>query len=468
MGLRPPVAECPFPGNRCPGLLATGTRRAPAVPTTCDSSALVRSPPAQASARQRDTRRSIENAPRLGHSGGNFPSHFAGSTGEGFHHHQPRKPVPGLPGMDGGRAERRRRLRGSHRRRRSPPLDLSDGRAGVRRGRGGAVLVGAHARRDPDRRRGARITTAGTLTRWYDLGHWSERDRTSVTGQGDQDGRVDTDTLIAAGDGWTSVQLRITLLRPPGSVETPVLLRAGLLMSRSAAGPSGTEPPGPGCGVVLDVPAYAQFRHADHGGRGWCSPASIAMVLDFWGVGPGPDELAEWPAGHPDPQVDHAAARVHDPAYGYGNWSFNVAHAARRGLIAFVTRLRSLAEAEQFITAGVPLILSSNGHVVVLAGFTGDGAPILHDPAANTNAGVRCRGAAGRRPVRIRACLAVDQPGPLLRAASTDRDPPAPAGRADQLVSPLSFARSYSWWPRKPPRRWPSVLGSGRGRDGGG
>lgn len=233
------------------------------------------------------------------------------------------------------------------------------------------------------------LTTDGTLTRWYDLGHWSEQERTSVTGQGDQDGRVDTDTLIAAGDGWPAAQLRITLLRPPGATETPVLLRAGVLLSRTPSGQPDPEPPGAGCGVVLDVPAYAQYRHADHGGRGWCSPTSIAMVLDFWGVGPGPDELAELPAGHPDPQVDHAASRVHDPAYGHGNWSFNVAYASRRGLVAFVTRLRSLAEAEQFIVAGVPLILSSNGHVVVLTGFTADGDPVLNDPAANTNVGVR-------------------------------------------------------------------------------
>ncbi|BCY08544.1 C39 family peptidase [Actinoplanes sp. L3-i22] len=262
------------------------------------------------------------------------------------------------------------------------------------------------------------VATGGTLTRWYNLGHWSEHERTSITGQGDQDGRVDTDTLIAAGDGWQSVQMRITLLRPHGSKEIPVLHRAGLLMSRASNSASPpTRVPLPGAsfsrtlseaphsgavaqessaddsgrahGVVLDVPAYAQYLHADHGGRGWCSPTSIAMVLDFWGVGPGPEELLDLPADHPDPQVDHAAAHVHDPAYGFGNWSFNVAHAARRGLIAFVTRLGSLTEAEKFIAAGVPLILSSNGHVVVLAGFTTGGDPVLNDPAANADADVR-------------------------------------------------------------------------------
>jgi hypothetical protein len=238
------------------------------------------------------------------------------------------------------------------------------------------------------------VTTDGTFTRWYDLGHWSERQRTSITGQGDQDGRVDTDTLIAAGTGWQSVQMRITLRRPHGSKEIPVLHRAGLLMSRPSHSEASVqensfEAAGRAHGVVLDVPAYAQYLHADHGGRSWCSPASLAMVLDFWGVGPGPEELLDLPAGHPDPQVDHAAAHVHDPAYGFGNWSFNVAHAARRGLVAFVTRLRSLTEAEKFIAAGVPLIVSANGHLVVLAGFTTGGDPILNDPAANADAEVR-------------------------------------------------------------------------------
>jgi len=71
---------------------------------------------------------------------------------------------------------------------------------------------------------------------------------------------------------------------------------------------------------------------------------------------------------------------------------------------AFVTRLRSLREAETFVAAGIPLVASvswaagelsgapvsaSNGHLVVIVGFTATGDPVVNDPAAKTAAGVR-------------------------------------------------------------------------------
>ena len=60
-----------------------------------------------------------------------------------------------------------------------------------------------------------------------------------------------------------------------------------------------------------------------------------------------------------DPSVDYAARGTYDAAYrGTGNWPFNAAYAARFNLDAFVTQLRSLAEAEQFVRAGIPLVAS--------------------------------------------------------------------------------------------------------------
>jgi hypothetical protein len=137
------------------------------------------------------------------------------------------------------------------------------------------------------------------------------------------------------------------------------------------------------------------------GGEVWCSPTSVSMVLARWLSDSGPCE----------PRVRAAVAGVYDHVYrGHGNWPFNTAyafHAARQSgvdLTACVTRLPDLAAAEPYLAAGIPLVLSygwragelagapiptSNGHLVVLAGFDSRGDPIIHDPAAPTNATVR-------------------------------------------------------------------------------
>ncbi len=111
------------------------------------------------------------------------------------------------------------------------------------------------------------------------------------------------------------------------------------------------------------------------------------------------------PAGHSDPWVDYAARMTYDSAYqGTGNWAFNTAYAAPRVGKAFVTRLRSLREAEEFIAAGIPLVASisyaagaltgsavssSNGHLLVIVGFTSAGDVVVNDPASTTRKGVR-------------------------------------------------------------------------------
>jgi hypothetical protein len=126
------------------------------------------------------------------------------------------------------------------------------------------------------------------------------------------------------------------------------------------------------------------------------------MILDKWGYGPTAGELASFPGpGYQDPQVDFAARAVYDWNYqGAGNWPFNTAYAGSRGLNAFVTRLRSLAEAERFIAAGIPLVASingrlpgsffgkTNGHLLTIVGFTASGDVISNDPAVPTDAEV--------------------------------------------------------------------------------
>ncbi|TDD19794.1 peptidase C39 family protein [Nonomuraea diastatica] len=288
-----------------------------------------------------------------------------------------------------------------------------------------------------------RATTAsGARSKWYVMGRWSEHGdpRTSVPGQGDGDGDVAVDTFVARRP-VVAYQLRVTrhgesarvtglgvmasaLPRhplPPSTVGGPGA-DGGTVDATGPdadawpdpqAGPDADAGPdaGGGAGAVeLAVPRHSQYAHAGHhlrwdgGGANWCSPASVAMVLGFWGRGPGPGELAWVGADDPAPMVDHAAMGVYDESYqGTGNWPFNVAYAGRFGLAGFVTRLRSAAELERFVRAGIPVITSqsfkahelpgsgysTNGHIMVVTGFTAAGDVVVNDPAAPAGAEVR-------------------------------------------------------------------------------
>lgn len=258
---------------------------------------------------------------------------------------------------------------------------------------------------------------AGTLSSYDVLGRWTSGDgftrRQTVSGQTDDLGAVSVDTWRStAAAGLTSWQLRVSLMRRPGArAASPTLDAVGAMASRVPSGSVATSKPGVARGIVLDVPRYSQMIHQGHfpqwgnGGEAWCSPTSTSMVLGYYDALPEPAAYAYVPKGHVDPWVDHSARMTYDAAYkGTGNWPFNTAYAAPLAGNAFVTRLRSLREAEQLIKAGIPVIASiafdrgqlsgapisaSNGHLLVIVGFTEAGDVVVNDPAAASRAGVR-------------------------------------------------------------------------------
>ena len=253
----------------------------------------------------------------------------------------------------------------------------------------------------------------GSTSKWYVLGRWSEDDTsfhpTSVPGQGDDLATVAVDTLVTRTDrALVSWQLKVTLLREAGTSVSPSVDMAGAMASRVPASKKlDSSPTGMTSDVVLDVPTYSQEMHRgdypqwDGGGEAWCSPTSTSMVVGYWGAGPTANDYGWVLADHPqhqDPWVDYAARHTYDYSYdGAGNWPFNTAYAGRFGLESFVTRLRSLTEAEGFIKAGIPLVASvsfkdskldgagygTNGHLLTIVGFTADGDVVVNDPASH-------------------------------------------------------------------------------------
>jgi peptidase C39-like protein len=254
---------------------------------------------------------------------------------------------------------------------------------------------------------------AGRETKFYTMMTWASGDtdihRASMPGQQSADGDVNIDTFKRA-DGAApldSYRLRVTLYQRSGSTATPSVQMLAAMVST----PFTYEIPSlfDGSAIDLQVPSLSQEEHKgefpeyDGGGEAWCSPTSTAMVLGALGASPSDDELEKFPGpDYGDPQVDFAARYTYDWNYkGAGNWPANVAYTTRFGLDGFVTRLRSLSEAERFIAASIPLVASingdlpgflfgkTNGHLLVIRGFDANGDVITNDPAAETSEKVR-------------------------------------------------------------------------------
>ncbi|KQT92302.1 hypothetical protein ASG49_10285 [Marmoricola sp. Leaf446] len=258
------------------------------------------------------------------------------------------------------------------------------------------------------------LSTTGRTSGWKLLGAYSTRDaaflRTSSGTQSDAVARVATDTVRAAsGVSLQRYQLRVVVLRLVGSRAVPAVRSVqAVASSRGALQPTSRPLLG---ARSLAVPRYSQMIHRGEypqyggGGQAWCSPTSLSMILGYYGALPPAQTYAWVSPSYRDRVVDHVARAVYDHGYrGAGNWAFNTAYAAQRTGSAFVTRLSSLRDAERFIASGVPLaasvsfsrgqltgapISSTNGHLVVITGFTARGDVVVHDPAAASNAGVR-------------------------------------------------------------------------------
>jgi hypothetical protein len=214
-----------------------------------------------------------------------------------------------------------------------------------------------------------RLLRAGApASSWYDFAEWQPSGRKSYSAQSDRDGvRVDVDIVQSEqpfdGIDVSAEEIDFNLV----AFSAPVRASASLPYARDAC--------------ILDVPRYSQY--ALEGERGWCSPASLAMINAYHNI---------------HASVEETARAVVDRAYnGTGNWSFNVAYSGSLGLRAVVAHLQNLDHAQRLIERNMPIALSyswangelpgaalehSDGHLAVLCGFTATGDCVVNDPAA--------------------------------------------------------------------------------------
>jgi hypothetical protein len=242
-----------------------------------------------------------------------------------------------------------------------------------------------------------RVTLAarveGTWTKDYDFGPWAidkgTVSRRSVDGQEDSQGRVLTDTLMLKRKA-EALRATVWLYSTQPGV-SPRVRALSVALSDGTRLPVDVASDQSAWGTVLDVPGLSQMPYPN-GGPVWCSPTSTTMLLGYWNRKLGRSDLAE--------PVPTAAASVYDEVYrGTGNWSFNTAYAASRGegaLHGAVVRLDAFSQVERFITAGIPVSISiaylpgtltgsaaysSDGHLIVVKGFTPQGDVVCNDPA---------------------------------------------------------------------------------------
>jgi hypothetical protein len=236
----------------------------------------------------------------------------------------------------------------------------------------------------------ARAFQSRHATKFYSWGQWSPDNKTfprsSVDDQKDSDGevRVDTLSLNVPAD---AVQIRITLGGTNGIL--PVLKFLGVSFCDTRVTPPLLEPNRVAWGRTIPTPERSQQSYA--GGNGWCSPTSLSMVLARWGA---VSNRFDWKV-----EVPETAAGVFDRQFKFhtGNWSFNTAFAGSfEGMRAYVTRFSDISELEDWIAAGIPVIISArwdllqdgrpddfSGHLSVCRGFTENGDLIINDPWTN-------------------------------------------------------------------------------------
>lgn len=234
----------------------------------------------------------------------------------------------------------------------------------------------------------------GDWSPWLPIGSWG-RTPPGPRATAYAHGVVNVDHLVLdrAAD---AIQFRVTLFSfSPDPTRTPSLRRLAACYSGTVARLARhaghvTAPPLPESAWARDlrVPFRAQ-KDAPKAIRGEiCSPTSLSMVMAYWGVD--------------RPTVENALA-VYDPEHEiFGNWGRAVQRAGELGLDGWVTRFRDWDSVKAEIARGRPVIASirfekgefpsavlkeTDGHLIVVRGFTPEGDVIVNDPASRDRGG---------------------------------------------------------------------------------
>ncbi len=209
---------------------------------------------------------------------------------------------------------------------------------------------------------------------WLTVGFWKANIWSSYGSTSYSGGFIDYDNvkLYSYVSAW---QFRIIMTRTAVDQPSPTVHKLSFLVSdsRTTTSLDFTQ-------ILNDKPAaifiptnfiYQYGVDPDIGGD-ICSPTSVSMILRSYNI-------------TVDPY--HFALDTRDPYFNmFGIWPRVVQNASEYGLDGAVTRYRSWSKAREVLANGGRISMSVgqplySGHLIMLAGFTSSGDPIVHDPA---------------------------------------------------------------------------------------
>lgn len=198
-------------------------------------------------------------------------------------------------------------------------------------------------------------------------------------------GRIDVDHLAASAD-LDALRVRVSVA--PG--ERGIELRRVTLCLTGPLPVTVEGWSGRAAGVVNEVPPRSQRLAAPELAPRVCSPTSVAMVLAARGVRLPTETLAR---------------ELYDARHDiYGNWTRAVQGAFAHGVPGYLRRFAGWGEVERLVASGALIVASvraepgelagapyasTEGHLLVVAGFDARGDVVVYDPAAGAESEVR-------------------------------------------------------------------------------
>lgn|GEM_PF-212267 len=208
---------------------------------------------------------------------------------------------------------------------------------------------------------------------WLDVGYWKANlwpSKTTRFGGGWIN--VDIVELYYYTDQW---QFAVELKRSTAGVTSPTLSLLSFFVSDSRTTQNidyniilADKPEQ----IFIPTTFLPQYRLSNEIGGSICSPTTVSMILLSYNISVDPLQFA-WD--------------TYDPYWKmFGVWPRVVQNASEYGVVGTVSRYRSWSQAREVLAKGGRIGMSIGrplyeGHLVMLAGFTANGDPIVHDPA---------------------------------------------------------------------------------------